>query len=134
MFAVGSTPWHGLGATLDNPPTMAEAIRLAGLDWEVALRPLVTADTHQPVPAFATIRTPDNQILGIVGPHYRPLQNADAFAWFVSVHVGRQSGRVLSPSPRRPCGVGTQTANPWLGESFWRSFSLGSWFAVRWLR
>jgi hypothetical protein len=32
MFSVHETPWHGLGAVLDQPPTMiAEAIELSGL-------------------------------------------------------------------------------------------------------
>src|SRR5262249_26811611 len=32
MLYVGAAPWHRLGIALDNPPTVAEAIRLAGLD------------------------------------------------------------------------------------------------------
>lgn len=81
MFYVNETPWHGLGNKLDAPPTVAEAIIQAGLDWEVGLKNLQTVD-GQPVPARATVRKSDGSILGVVGPRYVPLQNQDAFGWF----------------------------------------------------
>ena len=37
MFSVRETPWHGLGAVLEEPPaTVAEAIEASGLGWSVA--------------------------------------------------------------------------------------------------
>lgn len=42
MMYVGKTPWHGIGVALDNPPTAAEAIKAAGLNWKVEKRPLFT--------------------------------------------------------------------------------------------
>jgi phage/plasmid-like protein (TIGR03299 family) len=81
MFFVGETPWHGLGEKLDSPPTIAEAITQSGLDWEVGLKQLYTAEGAE-VPAKATYRLSDNSILGVVGPRYTPLQNQDAFGWF----------------------------------------------------
>jgi phage/plasmid-like protein (TIGR03299 family) len=82
MFYMGATPWHGLGVKLDTPPTVDEAIIAAGLDWRVERKPLVLAETGERAPAFATVRSSDNQILGVVGKGYRVLQNRDAFAWF----------------------------------------------------
>jgi phage/plasmid-like protein (TIGR03299 family) len=82
MLFVGQVPWHGLGTRLEQPPSVVAGIQAAGLDWDVGLRPLATADTHEGVPAFATYRTTDATILGVVGPHYQPLQNRDAFTFF----------------------------------------------------
>lgn len=81
MAYVGETPWHSLGVRLDNPPTTAEAMAAAGMNWEVATQPLYTRSgvevTHR-----ATYRVTDGRILGVVGPDYTPLQNADAFSFF----------------------------------------------------
>jgi phage/plasmid-like protein (TIGR03299 family) len=80
MFA-GATPWHGLGNKVDSDVTVGDAIIAAGLDWEVGLKDLFTQE-GTPVPARATYRKTDNNILGVVGPRYTPLQNKDAFDWF----------------------------------------------------
>jgi phage/plasmid-like protein (TIGR03299 family) len=83
MFSVSETPWHGLGEILDAPPTIEEGIKLAGLDWDVSLLPLVTK-TGIDAPANAVCRQVGDQtkVLGVVGPRYQPLQNRDAFSWF----------------------------------------------------
>lgn len=81
MFSVKETPWHGLGNVINDAPTVGEGIKAAGLDWQVGLEPLFTNDgekvTHQ-----AVRRDGDKSILGVVGPKYQPLQNAEAFEWF----------------------------------------------------
>lgn len=87
MFSVGEAPWHGLGHVLDRAPTVAEAIKLAGLNWTVSLRPMWTTldggTTPIPVPGQrAVIRDDAGTILGTVGDDFVPLQNADAFAFF----------------------------------------------------
>lgn len=80
-FFVGVPAWHGLGTVLDNPPSLTEAIKIAGLDWPVSLVDLQTVD-GQPVTHRAVMRDTDGTILGVVGPDYTPLQNSEAFAWF----------------------------------------------------
>ena len=81
MFSVRETPWHRLGTVLENPPTIQEAIELSGLNWPVELKPLFlengTLVTHK-----AVVRGDSGNVLGIVGPRYQPLQNAEAFNWF----------------------------------------------------
>jgi phage/plasmid-like protein (TIGR03299 family) len=83
MFSVRETPWHGLGATVQEAPTAASAIRLAGLDWSVRTEPLAIAGDGRPVQARAVVRDSDGSILGHhVGASWTPLQNRDAFSWF----------------------------------------------------
>lgn len=81
MMYRGQVPWHGLGTYLDAPPTIEEGIRAAGLDWTVSLHPLLLKDGRT-VEQKAVIRDSDHSILGVVGSHYRPLQNHESFAWF----------------------------------------------------
>src|SRR3954451_10678783 len=96
MFFTGQLPWHGLGWELHGRPTVREAIAAAGLDWEVELVPLVTADRRQEAPAHAVRRASDQRVLGVVGRQYQPLQNREVFAWFqpfldaglASLHTG----------------------------------------------
>ena len=84
MFSVKERPWHGLGKVVKEAPSMEEGIRLAHLDWEVSLRPIITNDedkivcnSHQMV-----VRNDLNQPLGIVGSDYKVLQNREAFSFF----------------------------------------------------
>lgn len=79
MFSVRETPWHGLGAVIQEACNSQEALRLAGLDWNVNQEPVLykgTATGHQ-----FNIRSSDDTVLGVVGARYKPVQNADAFAF-----------------------------------------------------
>lgn len=81
MLSVGEVPWHNLGIVLEEAPSIAQAIVMAGLNWEVGTKPLFTTDKEQ-APALATYRKTDNRILGVVGPSYKVLQNQEAFNFF----------------------------------------------------
>lgn len=85
MFSGESiTPWHGLGTVIEGLATSEEALKLAGLDWNVDLRQLYQfdGDTALPVPdRFATVRDSDNKTLGIVSADYHVYQNIDAFGF-----------------------------------------------------
>jgi phage/plasmid-like protein (TIGR03299 family) len=84
MAFFGALPWHRLGTALEETDIYdwPSASKKAGLDWEVELVPLVTADAQTQVAHRAVRRTSDSKVLGVVGPRYAPLQNKDAFSWF----------------------------------------------------
>ena len=44
MFYVREKPWHGLGTCVEEAPTSADALRLAGLDWDCLLYTSDAAD------------------------------------------------------------------------------------------
>lgn len=90
MFSVGESPWHDPenSTVIAMAPSMDEAYELAGLGYEIGLRPLfVTLDNGEQsrVPhANAVVRTDrgtmlDQVPLAVVGDQYVPLQNRDAF-------------------------------------------------------
>ncbi|GEC73845.1 phage/plasmid-like protein TIGR03299 [Flavobacterium flevense] len=98
--------WHGLGQIVQDYPTSAEAIKHAGLDYEVIKSPLYTKgsniientnsveirDNELNVPNyFATMRTDDNTVLGVVGKDYHIVQNREAFSFFDAI-VGGTDG------------------------------------------
>ena len=65
MFYTREKPWHGLGTMVMEAPTSAEALALAGLDWNVIQKPVVTEDGI-PIPGFkANLRDTDKKVLGI---------------------------------------------------------------------
>ncbi|MFN0021070.1 MAG: DUF932 domain-containing protein [Pirellulaceae bacterium] len=85
MAYFGDMPWHGLGQKLDNPATAAEAIQAAGLDFGVDLRSLKTTDDLTVPQRKGVVRTDTNQVLGVVGNSYVPIQNAEAFQFLDTV-------------------------------------------------
>jgi phage/plasmid-like protein (TIGR03299 family) len=106
FFSVQEKAWHGLGQIVTDYPTSAQAIKHAGLDYEVVKSPLYTktsniidptdnleiGDNEVNVPNyFATIRTDNNAVLGVVGKDYHIVQNREAFSFFDSI-VGGTDG------------------------------------------
>lgn len=83
-FFVEQPAWHQLGTVLHNPPTTAQGIVEAGLDWRVLEEPVYRVEENQPEAILQKklIRDRDRTVLGIVKPNYTPLQNQDAFHWF----------------------------------------------------
>jgi phage/plasmid-like protein (TIGR03299 family) len=108
MFSVRETPWHGLGVVIADYQSAEEAIKTAGLDWTVRKEPifvgLKTADypfikpTHKNgrinliESKWATVRSNDARVLGVVGDDYTCFQNTEAFAWCDSI---LQSGELV---------------------------------------
>lgn len=81
MFSTRVVPWHGLGVIVKEAPTSEEAIKLAGLDWEVTKRKIIDEVTGEVIPNFmANVRDTDNRVLGIVNDkRYKICQNREAF-------------------------------------------------------
>lgn len=106
FFSVQQKAWHGLGQIVQDYPTSGEAIKYAGLDYEVIKAPIYTKgtgiiqradgiemrDDEISVPDyFANIRTDSNIVLGVVGKDYQIVQNREAFAFFDAI-VGNDDG------------------------------------------
>lgn len=81
MMYVREKPWHGLGAEVSEAPTSADALKLAGLDWEVKQEPIFDGNGNQINGYKANVRSSDSKILGVVGDRYRIVQNTDAFSF-----------------------------------------------------
>ena len=80
MFSTREKPWHGLGTIVEEAPASADALRLAGLDWNVVQKDIFT--NHGKVEGYkANVRDTDNQVLGVVTDRYKVIQNVDAFAF-----------------------------------------------------
>jgi phage/plasmid-like protein (TIGR03299 family) len=106
FFSVQQNAWHGLGQIVSEYPTSEQAIKHAGLDYEVVKAPLYTkgsgiiettggieignSELHVPN-YFANIRTDNNAVLGVVGKDYQIVQNREAFSFFDAI-VGGDDG------------------------------------------
>lgn len=89
MAYVGETPWHGLGKRVPADLSPEQMLVAAGLDWSVEKRPIGFKNEKGnfiaikgPQAKQALVRTSDNTVLDIVGRHWNPLQNVDAFETF----------------------------------------------------
>ena len=78
-FSVREVPWHGLGTIIQEAPNSEAALKLAGLDWSVKQVPVL--DGGQETGHQFNVRESDNRVLGVVGGRYKPVQNAEAFAF-----------------------------------------------------
>ena len=82
MFSVREKPWHGLGTIVSEAPDSQKALELAGLDWNVIQKDIITSDGSSVISGFkANVRDRDNSVLGIVTDRYKVVQNSEAFAF-----------------------------------------------------
>ena len=81
MFSVREKPWHGLGTIVMEAPASAEALRLAGLDWDVVQEPVYTGSKEMIKGYKANVRSSDRKVLGVVSDRYKVVQNTDAFSF-----------------------------------------------------
>lgn len=100
FFSVKEKAWHSLGQVVDQYPTSAEALRFAGLDYEVVKEDLYTTSFNEAGQAmdftkrvkthYATIRKDTGDILGVVGKDYEIVQNLEAFSFFDAIVGGER--------------------------------------------
>ena len=83
-----TVPWHGLGTKVDEAPTSADALRLAGLDWTVEQKNIQLCGGAKIQNYKANVRSSDGQVLGIVSDRYKIVQNTDAFEFTDSIIGG----------------------------------------------
>lgn len=88
MVYTREKPWHGLGTKVEEAPTSADALHLAGLDWRVEQKNIQLCGGAK-VPGYkANVRSTDGKVLGVVSDRYRIVQNADAFEFTDSIIGG----------------------------------------------
>lgn len=82
---MSDAPWGDQGVTLKDAPTSAEAIKQAGLGWDVRLEPAGFmhngAFIENPNKKMV-VRCDNDQPLSVVGNVWTPMQNTDAFQFF----------------------------------------------------
>lgn len=98
MFYAGEKPWHGLGVGVEGALTASEAIKAAGLDWEVIPSPVYVKHNDKFIlvdDKRGMVRSDTEYPLGIVGNVYHPLQNSEAFKFFDDV-VGTGAAKYVT--------------------------------------
>lgn len=94
FFSVKEKVWHGLGQIVSDYPTSAEAIKYAGLDFEVVKSPNIhrfpDGATKVSSNSFFTFRNDNYEVLGDkLGAEYEVVQNVEAFSFFDAIVGGR---------------------------------------------
>ena len=104
MFSVRQVPWHGLGTIVNEAPTSAEALNLAGLNWTVDQTPVYT-DAGIEIHGYkANRRSSDGSILGIVSDRYKIVQNTEAFEFTDTIVGETENGVVKYETAGSLCG------------------------------
>jgi phage/plasmid-like protein (TIGR03299 family) len=80
--------WHGLGTVFENEVKTSEMLELAHLnDWNVRLEDVATPEGFNSDKSYSFVTRTNpfdrdtNDILGVVGERYVPLQNEDLFSF-----------------------------------------------------
>ncbi|MBR4026228.1 MAG: DUF945 domain-containing protein, partial [Lachnospiraceae bacterium] len=81
MFYTRTKPWHGLGVKVAEAPTSKEALKVAGLDWNVVQEPIYTEMEEVIAGYKANVRDSDRKVLGVVTDRYKVIQNEEAFSF-----------------------------------------------------
>lgn len=74
--------WTNLGSDISGHRGVPDVLKTSGLDFQVELRKLMYGGSNGPLVVdgwSASVRTDTDGMLGIVGPRYTVVQNAEAF-------------------------------------------------------
>ena len=115
VVLTGQKAWHGLGIVVEDAPTAAAALKIAGLDWEVEQWPLVATQPvqvqigdQQPLSMqvsshLLNVRMPRSAEdkmqpipMGIVGKNYQCFQNAEMAAFVDALVEGEDRIQIES--------------------------------------
>ena len=88
MMYVREKPWHGLGTRVEEAPASSDALRMAGLDWNVVQRNIQVCGGAKIQNYKANVRDSDGAVLGVVSERYKIVQNAEAFEFTDSLIGG----------------------------------------------
>lgn len=78
MMYVREKPWHGLGVEVSEAPNSEDALRFAGLDWNVRQENVFNSRGGVIKGFKANVRDSDDSVLGMVGDRYKVVQNRNA--------------------------------------------------------
>lgn len=109
MFSAREIPWHGLGTIVAEELSSEEAIKAAGLDWEVTLENVYAGEDNEIlIPnLFATVRERkvkgrwQRDALGVVGDRYTIVQNREMFEFSDAVAATGQARYTTAGSLRK---------------------------------
>lgn len=88
IMVAGEAAWHGLGVRIEHATDSANAIKLAGMDWEVVKLPLtyeVNGHRHEAKGHFALVRADTGELLSNSGSGYQVIQNRESFRFLDTV-------------------------------------------------
>ena len=93
FFSVKQKAWHNLGQIVEDYPISAEALKYAGLNFDVVKAPNIhrLPDGNEVIStnSFFTYRSDNNAVLGDkLGSDYQVVQNRDAFNFFDEIVGG----------------------------------------------
>jgi phage/plasmid-like protein (TIGR03299 family) len=120
MFSVGEPAWHGKGMVPDrNPVDAEEAMKWAGLNWMVDLKPVFAevGTTKIPIPdSRAVVRLDTNEVFKIVSNEYEVIQNSVMFD-FLDALIGVDNVKLETAGSLKGGRV-VWAATELLGEAF----------------
>jgi phage/plasmid-like protein (TIGR03299 family) len=88
LMVAGAAAWHRLGVNVESAVNSAHAIKLGGLDWQVAKAPAQyrwNDEFRTMNDQYILVRQDTGAALATVGKVYKPLQNGECFAFLDSV-------------------------------------------------